>query len=313
MSVEPATGSKYKRIMTDDDILELLGGINIWKKGGQWAPHKPLLLLMTLARVQRGESRLATFESIEPMLKRLLQDYGPRRKSFHPEFPFWRLQNDGDFWVVPQREKLIEARGDLKRTGDVPTRVLKEHGAEGGFSEEVDAYLRKRPELVNKITQDILETHFTESYYQELLDAVGMPWATVRKKRARDPQFRTSILRIYSYRCAVCGYDGKLGGSALGIEAAHLKWHAAGGPDTANNGIALCSFHHKVLDRGAMGLSDELTIDVSQDVHGGSQVEDLLLQYVGKELTPPQSGQEKPLLDYVEWHRSEVFKGPGRI
>ena len=96
-------------------------------------------------------------------------------------------------------------------------------------------------------------------------------------------------------------------------EAAHVKWHAAGGPDTANNGIALCSFHHKVLDRGAMGLSDKLTIDVSQDVHGGSQVEDLLLQYVGKELTPPQSGQEKPLLDYVEWHRSEVFKGPGRI
>jgi putative restriction endonuclease len=88
--------------MTDDDILELLGGINIWKKGGQRAPHKPLLLLMTLARVQRGESRLATFEVIEPALKRLLQDFGPQRKSFHPEFPFWRLQNDGDFWVVPQ-------------------------------------------------------------------------------------------------------------------------------------------------------------------------------------------------------------------
>ena len=299
--------------MTDDDICDLISGINVWKQGGQRAPHKPFLLLMTLARVQRRESRLATYESIEPALKILLRDFGPPRKSFHPEFPFWRLQNDGDFWVVPQRDTLIDALADRKVSGDVPSSVLKEHGAEGGFSEEVDAYLRDRPALVNKLTQEILEAHFTESYFQELLDAVGMQWVPVRNKPKRDPAFRTIILRIYSYRCAVCGYDGMLGDSALGIEAAHLKWHMAGGPDTSDNGIALCSFHHKVLDRGAMGLTNELTIDVSQDVHGGRQVDDLLLQYVGKELAPPQSGQEKPLLDYVKWHRAEVFKGPARV
>ena len=37
----------------------------------------------------------------------------------------------------------------------------------------------------------------------------------------------------------------------LGIEAAHIKWHQAGGPDTEDNGLALCTLHHKRFDRGA--------------------------------------------------------------
>jgi uncharacterized protein len=69
-------------------------------------------------------------------------------------------------------------------------------------------------------------------------------------RRRRDPRFREEILRIYERRCAVCGYDGRLGTTDLAIEAAHIKWHAAGGPDAAENGLALCSFHHVALEPG---------------------------------------------------------------
>jgi putative restriction endonuclease len=299
--------------MTESEIEALFDGISIWKRGDQRAPHKPLLLLMTLARIQQGESPLASFVSIEPKLKQLLIEFGPNRVSYHPANPFWRLQNDGDLWVIPQLDAILNTPNSLNKSGDVRVSELRRHNAEGGLNPVIDKYLRTQPELLEKLAHKILSAHFPESYFQELLDTVGMTLGSKPKRSKRDPRFRKNILRVYEYCCAVCGYNGKLGTSAVGIEAAHIKWHAYGGPDTINNGVALCSFHHKMLDRGAMGFNDNFLIDVSQEVHGGQKVNDLLLQYVGKKLAPPQSGLERPLLRFVSWHRKEVFREPGRL
>ena len=57
------------------------------------------------------------------------------------------------------------------------------------------------------------------------------------------------------------------------LEAAHMQSFRHGGPDTPENGIAMCSLHHKAFDRGALGLSEEGMILVSQHLHGGPQVE----------------------------------------
>src|SRR5437870_12435647 len=83
---------------------------------------------------------------------------------------------------------------------------------------------------------------------------------------------------------AICGYDARLGNTDLGLDAAHIKWHAAGGPDTPNNGMALCSFHHLAFDRGALSLNEDLRILVSKDVHGQNHIDQLLLRYSGKPL-----------------------------
>ena len=57
-------------------IIDQILNIKTWKKVDKRAPHKPLLLLMTLASVQRGEDRLNSFENIEKKLKQLLMDFG---------------------------------------------------------------------------------------------------------------------------------------------------------------------------------------------------------------------------------------------
>jgi putative restriction endonuclease len=36
--------------MTRDDILARFAGLNVWSRGGQRAPHKPLLFLYPLGR-----------------------------------------------------------------------------------------------------------------------------------------------------------------------------------------------------------------------------------------------------------------------
>jgi hypothetical protein len=40
-----------------------------------------------------------TYKEAEPDLRALLREFGPPRKSDHPEQPFWRLQHDG-VWTV---------------------------------------------------------------------------------------------------------------------------------------------------------------------------------------------------------------------
>lgn len=296
--------------MTDEELIQRFTSVNIWRNGATRAPHKPLLLLIALAKIQRQEERLSSYEEIEVKLKRLLVDFGPPRRTLHPEQPFWRLQNDRDLWEIPQFSHLEQHQ---RASGDVSPTNLRRHGAQGGFPESVDNFLRKRPDLVNRIAAQILDDHFPSSLHDEILDAVDMPWVVEPCKPRRDPAFREKILRIYEYRCAVCGYDGRLGNSSLGLEVAHLMWHAAGGPNIEQNGVSLCTFHHKTLDRGAWGLDENRRILVSEDVHGSSMIDDLILRYSGRPLRSPIKGNPALGPQFIRWHAREVFRKPARL
>ncbi|MGA7409315.1 MAG: hypothetical protein WBW33_02455, partial [Bryobacteraceae bacterium] len=73
--------------------------MNVWRRRDERAPHKPLLVLYALAKLQGGSSRLLPFDELEEPLTRLLRDFGPPRKSIHPELPFYHLQADG-VWEI---------------------------------------------------------------------------------------------------------------------------------------------------------------------------------------------------------------------
>ena len=305
------SASEEQETTDESALFKRFQAITTWKRAGERAPHKPLLILIALARIQRREPRLIAFEEIESLLRRLLVDFGPPRKSYHPEYPFWRLQNDG-LWDIPQSAQLLEQITARKRKGDVPPRILKAHRAHGGFPKDVYESLASQPDIVNRLAVMVLNQNFPFSFHEEILDAVGMPWVVQSKKTPRDPGFRDTILRIYEHRCAICGYDGRLGQIDLGLEAAHVKWHAAGGPDRKENGLALCVFHHQAIDRGAIGLSDEKRILISQDVHGGPSVDEWLITFSGRPLLGPQSGEPSPANTFIHWHRKQVFREPPR-
>lgn len=61
----------------------------------------------------------------------------------------------------------------------------------------------------------------------------------------------------------------------IGVEAAHVMWFQAGGPDDVRDGLALCSLHHKTLDLGAFAVGPEGRILVSADVCGAGAEEAL--------------------------------------
>jgi hypothetical protein len=69
--------------------------------------------------------------------------------------------------------------------------------------------------------------------------------------------------REWDRQCAFCGCVGQLAGATVGIDAAHVRWFAFDGPDEPDNGLALCSLHHKLFDFGVLGLDDGHRIRVS--------------------------------------------------
>lgn len=127
-------------------------------------------------------------------------------------------------------------------------------------------------------------------------------------QRRRDPAWRIKVLQAWDEQCAFCGYDGRLGDLPIGVEAAHVRWFAHAGPDTLDNGLALCMLHHKLFDRGALGLDHARRVMVSRTFTARTEAGRTVYDLHGHELRP-RPGTREPAEEHLTWHRSEVFKG----
>ena len=300
--------------MTPDDLRARVASLTIWKSGGQRAPHKPLLLLYALARFAEGHERLP-FSEVEPRLVGLLRDFGPTRRAYHASYPFWRLQNDG-LWTLDGDDGLVRRSSNT----DPTLTSLRSADPAGRFPDDVTAALHSHPGLIAELAGVVLAAHFPDSVHDEILDAVGLdPGAfgeaaggTRKRRRRRDPAFRDRVLRAYGYRCAVCAYDGRLGHTLIGVDAAHVRWHMAYGEDEVSNGLALCALHHRLLDRGVWTPAPGGLVVVAEDAHGGESFRRWMLDYHGRPLASPASAAYRVAEPNAAWHLSEVFKGPAR-
>ena len=109
----------------------------------------------------------------------------------------------------------------------------------------------------------ILNSHFPRTLHQDILLAVGITEAldiaptamdrfTLSRYREGQAAFRARALDTYRRRCAVCGYSVRVQDVQVGIEAAHIRWHAASGPYETPNGLSLRALHHKLFDYGGV-------------------------------------------------------------
>lgn len=288
-----------------DRLRAQFDDLTVWKRGEQRAPHKPLLALYALGHLVQG-NRWLQFSDIEEDLKNLLIEFGPPRKSQHPEYPFWHLQSD-NVWVVPEAEDL-----EMRESASNPPKTeLRAKEARGGFSDAVYRAFRENPQLRREIAQLLLSSHFPSSLHEDIAAAVGID-PEGAAPISRDPDFRRRVLQAYQYRCAICGFDLRVGatGTPVGVEAAHIKWKQAQGPDDVSNGLALCAVHHKMLDKGAIHVTEELRLLVSEAVHGSNPHLSRLHDRHGDKIHTPQRSTYYPDANSVTWHIKEVFRGP---
>ena len=294
--------------MDRKQILQKFETLRQWGSGGERAPHKPLLVLYAIGKLLRGEDRLISYtEDIEENLENLLKEFGPKRDSYNPQFPFWRLQND-EIWEVSDADNIRQTT-----SGDAFITDLRDYNVSGGFNKTISDQLQNDPELAFDIIQSLLDAHFPPSLHEDILQAVDIEFPLQAfDTKTRTSNFRKNVLRAYEYKCAVCGFDVKLGDSPIALDACHIKWQKAGGPDEAVNGLALCVMHHKLFDRGAFALSRQWQILVSDEAHGSVGLQEWLKDFHGQTINFPQRQTYYPEMDFIGWHVREVFQGDYR-
>ncbi len=300
-----------------EELLEKLASLRMASRGGgERYPHKPLLLLWLLGRMQRQGTTVCTYEEAEAPVSRLLDDFGPpSAKKYRAAMPFVHLESD--LWELggDDGEPLNDNRAALCRAHAV-----------GRLRPEVEELLRRDPGLIAESARMLIDLNFTPTYLDPICADVGLDLDvgrdldvakdvagqhTVRRptRARRRAGFRSEVLHGWRNRCAMCGYDGALGRDPAGLDAAHVFWHSQGGPDETDNGLALCSLHHVLFDLGALGLTDDLSVRVSPHyVARSEQGERLVYDLEGRALFDPVPRHPTPNAQHVQWHTTQVFK-----
>lgn len=291
-------------------VLERFAELRQHQRNGQRSPHKPLLALLALGRLTRTGSSSLPWSVAEPTLADLIAEFGPPSRTPRAQraaYPFTRLRADG-LWVLDQ---------------DVPmdkVGPLVERHVTGRFERSVESELRADPELVWSVARALVLSNFPETVAPDVIEAAGLdprvvlsaedavPSDQVQAGRRRDPRWRSEVLQAWDRQCAFCGYDGQLAGATVGLDAAHVRWFAFGGPDALDNGLALCALHHKLFDLGALGLGENLQVEVSAAFTARTVAGRALYELDGRALSP-RPGTRVPAAEHVSWHRRQVFKG----
>jgi len=293
--------------MRREEIARKFETLKVWQRGDERAPHKPLLVLYAIGQILRGADRLLPYSEVDEKLGNLLREFGPKRQNYQTQLPFWRLQNDG-VWEIPEAYLVSQTPGGDARKSDLDVYEIS-----GGFTEEIARQLQNDREWALTIAQGMLDANFPSSIHEDILQAVEieLPLAGTDHVK-RDFDFLENVLKAYEYRCAVCGFDVRLRHQPVALEAAHIKWKQARGPDTQTNGLALCVLHQRLFDRGAFTLSKQLQVMVSDEANGSEGFQEWLMRFHGQQLKFPQRQSYYPEEEYVSWHVKEVFQGDFR-
>lgn len=299
--------------MRDDEVLRRLTSVRQFQQAGRRAPHKPLLILLALGRIATTGSSRLDWTEVERDLAQLVTEFGRPNGPQGAQaaaYPFTRLRADG-VWTL-SRDVSDDRLGDL-REGPI----------HGQLDDSLERALRDDPALLQQAAVQVTLGQFPATMAADILQAVGLdpenPAAgpgqpqslatTNGADRQRSAKWRTAILLAWDSSCAFCGYDGMLGGSPVGLEAAHVRWFNFNGPNTPDNGLALCSLHHKLLDRGALGFITPDTIAVSATFTARGPVARSIYDLHRQRLRP-RPGTSMPANEHVHWHRNEVFRAP---
>jgi putative restriction endonuclease len=312
-----------------EDFLSEYRRQRVWTRGGKRAPHKALALLYALGELRRGRPTIP-YATGAPAIKVLLERFGPPKSKGRSSQPIWRLRpqcrDDLAIWKVT-----LADGSALPDKGNPPEALLSRLGI-FALSDEAVTLFTSHPEAIDAAAASIADSIVPATLRDELLDAtVGVAAVTkasaatagalaasalsiqdhrrVRGYRIqRDPRFASAVLEAYGYRCAVCKASPRLGNDHFGLEAAHIRWVQASGPNAVSNGLCLCRMHHVALDRGAFTIEDSGIMHVSPLVDDSDASKRLFWDHDRSTVNRPTRVGDAPAPHHCEWHRKQVFR-----
>jgi len=231
--------------------------------------------------------------------------FGLRTKALHPEYPFWRLQND--------TLAIVETDAPLKyrKSNNDPTRSSLFHTkARGGLREQDYALLSDNLNLQSIAVHKLLDAHFPASIHDEIIRHFDLVLNDPHSKDdSTEKRFREAVLSAYGNSCALTGFSINLSGTYVGIEATHICWPQVGGNDEVSNGIAMSTLHRKLFHLGLFAVDENFQIRVSNEAVENQKAGMSLQGLHGKRIALPKNSAQWPSQQAIDWHLRWVFRG----
>lgn len=146
----------------DEKLFKDIHNIKQHKRHGEVAPHKPLLLLYSLAQWERGIKQIS-WNSHEERLTKMLHSVKPSANKM--EEPFIRLARDkGDLWEITH----------YPANRDPSPFLMRELNVVGKLGPSIREYLTREHLAMAKLIRFILHDKFPEGGHEEILAACGL-------------------------------------------------------------------------------------------------------------------------------------------
>ena len=211
--------------VTPEDIINWVSNLNMWSRGGEVAPHKPLMLLYMLGQIQQGNYPRQLFAHVR---KNIMPAKIFVLRSDTKEwawYPFWHL-HDGKFWRLEAGHKEPPLASQLppkcpKLGGRLrPSSAWSEKvngGLYGGFTDQVARLLIADKALISQCIWILLKNNFQPTWHMHLINIFGLfkPEETYQANTP-DFAFQAKVMEAYKNRCAVCDFTISLGKMTVG-------------------------------------------------------------------------------------------------
>jgi putative restriction endonuclease len=274
------------------------------------APHKPLMLLVFLEMIEKGEYQGGNLP-LTPELAYRFDTYFEivkhrRRAPPDVRLPFHHLKTQG-FWSAHM------ASGELSPHPSTTRYVVPN-------PEFIEAC--RDPDFRHRARVVLITTHFEPAERNALYHLVGIPIpagdevsreaffekAHDAENAGRSGRFRLDIVSAYNYTCALTGYRvTTISGGAI-VDAAHIHQFSDSRNNDPNNGLALCKNAHWQFDVGLWTIDDDYRVLVATESFSEcSPYQKSLAEMHGQSLRLPANAAIWPSKIHLAWHRSHKF------
>jgi hypothetical protein len=206
------------------------------------------------------------------------------------------LPSDEDYSYWHKVAKHIEKIGPLK-IDDVERSKRLDALLELNADTQNAYYMLNRHEVIKEASAIFKKAREQQPGYDE--DPCKIMSALFKTQK----DFSDYLRMIYENKCAL-RKTSLVADSPVGLEAAHIKGHAVGGPLLPSNGFLLSVDLHRCFDLGVFNLDDENKVRIHKSIDKKSEI----FQFEGYVIEPMEGFELcKPFYKYNRYHRDIHF------
>jgi putative restriction endonuclease len=297
--------------------------LNVNRKAGIPAPHKPILLLTVIEMIEQDKITDNRIELSPELIATFLKYWSNLVFTPHQSnisLPFFHLKGD-KFWHLAPSTSYAGNIADIK-----PSLTALRNAVRYAYLDDELFEILTHPASRLYLTRVILQAWFPGNKIQldkiyavdelgniqnQLLKDGGAVYTVGDLKDqdrifVRNSAFRRVITSLYEHRCAFCKLKIVSRDNQNIVDGAHIKPFAEFRDDRFDNGLALCKNHHWAFDRGWFSINDRYEIIVADNrIHeeppiGARSMHD----FHGESIFLPTQPGNQPRLEALQWHRA---------